>query len=139
MSDTPTPTLAVQVATLHDLGLGAIAITSWYLEQRASRSATELTAGAETAAEAPRVRPDRNLPASDAIAQARTQAAPAPSAADVEARQKGLLDVQIEAIEGAFAQRDKHMAALRLGLDSARPNLADHAYCFGWIRAKLRQ
>ncbi len=70
-------------------------------------------AAAETAAEAPRVRPDRNLPASDAIAQARTQAAPAPSAADVDARQKGLLDVQIEAIEGAFAQRDKHMAALR--------------------------
>ena len=38
--------------TLLATGLGAIAITSWYLEQRASRSATELTAGAETAAEA---------------------------------------------------------------------------------------
>lgn len=38
--------------TLLATGLGAIAITSWYIEQRASRSATELTAGAETAAEA---------------------------------------------------------------------------------------
>lgn len=38
--------------TLLATGLGAIAITSWYIEQRATRSATELTAGAETAAEA---------------------------------------------------------------------------------------
>ncbi len=38
--------------TLLATGLGAIAITSWYLEQRATRSAIELTAGAETAAEA---------------------------------------------------------------------------------------
>ncbi|MXO95604.1 AAA family ATPase [Erythrobacter aquimaris] len=66
------------------------------------------------AQEAPqRARPDRNLPASDAIAKARTEAAPAMSKADEAARKKGLLDHQIEAIEGAFAQRDKHMAALR--------------------------
>ena len=71
-------------------------------------------AAAEGADPAPRVKPDRNLPAGDAIAKARTEAAPAPlSAADSEAREKGLLDAQIEAIEGAFAQRDKHMAALR--------------------------
>lgn len=38
--------------TLLATGLGAIAITSWYIEQRATRSAMELTAGAETAAEA---------------------------------------------------------------------------------------
>ena len=38
--------------TLLATGLGAIAITSWYIEQRATRSATELTVGAETAAEA---------------------------------------------------------------------------------------
>ena len=66
------------------------------------------------AQEAPqRARPDRNLPASDAIAKARTEAAPVMSKADEAARKKGLLDHQIEAIEGAFAQRDKHMAALR--------------------------
>ncbi|SFP11680.1 XrtA/PEP-CTERM system-associated ATPase [Qipengyuania nanhaisediminis] len=64
--------------------------------------------------EAPqRARPDRNLPASDAIAKARTESAPAMTQADTAARKKGLLDHQIEAIEGAFAQRDKHMAALR--------------------------
>lgn len=38
--------------TLVTTGLGAIAITSWYIEQRASRSALELTTGAEAAAEA---------------------------------------------------------------------------------------
>ena len=38
--------------TLLATGLGAIAITSWYIEQRATRSAMELTVGAETAAEA---------------------------------------------------------------------------------------
>ena len=66
------------------------------------------------AQEAPhRARPDRNLPASDAIAKARTESAPAMTQADTAARKKGLLDHQIEAIEGAFAQRDKHLAALR--------------------------
>ncbi len=64
--------------------------------------------------EAPaRPRPDRDLPAADAIARARGEGAtpqPAPVSHD---REKGLLDVQIEAIEGAFAERDKHMAALR--------------------------
>ncbi|MBU6212555.1 MAG: HAMP domain-containing protein [Gammaproteobacteria bacterium] len=38
--------------TLLATGLGAIVITSWYLEQRSSRSAMELTAGAESAAKA---------------------------------------------------------------------------------------
>jgi len=37
--------------TLLTTGLGAIAITSWYIEQRTSRSTLELTAGAEAAAE----------------------------------------------------------------------------------------
>ncbi len=38
--------------TLLATGLGAIAITSWYIEQRAARSAVELTTGSENAAEA---------------------------------------------------------------------------------------
>jgi len=62
-------------------------------------------------------RPDRDLPAADAIARAHDEArrpAPEPhAAADAEARDKGLLDHQIEAIEAAFADRDRHMAALR--------------------------
>ena len=70
-------------------------------------------ASAEAQETPQRARPDRNLPASDAIAKARTESAPAMSKADNTAREKGLLDHQIEAIEGAFAQRDKHMAALR--------------------------
>ncbi len=66
---------------------------------------------------AARPRPDRDLPAADAIARAHDEArrpAPEPhAAADAEARDKGLLDHQIEAIEAAFADRDRHMAALR--------------------------
>lgn len=38
--------------TLLAIGLGAIAITSWYIEQRTARSAIELTTGSEDAAEA---------------------------------------------------------------------------------------
>ena len=38
--------------TLLAIGLGAIAITSWYIEQRAARSAIELKSGSESAAEA---------------------------------------------------------------------------------------
>jgi hypothetical protein len=68
------------------------------------------------AASAPRARPDRDLPAADAIAKARSEAAPvaapAPQAMPPE-QEKGLLDHQIDAIEHAFAARDKHMAALR--------------------------
>ena len=66
-------------------------------------------------------RPDRDLPAAEAIARARDQAqhsrtAPEPVPAmtgEDDARKKGLLDHQIEAIEAAFAERDKHMAVLR--------------------------
>ena len=43
--------------------------------------------------------------------QARRPAADAQG--DAETRNKGLLDHQIEAIEAAFAHRDKHMMALR--------------------------
>ncbi|MEX0341669.1 MAG: hypothetical protein AB3N06_03705, partial [Erythrobacter sp.] len=62
-------------------------------------------------------RPDRDLPAADAIARAQDEArqpAPAPSSVDDGgAHEKGLLDQQIEAIEAGFAERDKHMAVLR--------------------------
>lgn len=82
-----------------------------------------------------KVRPDREGPAADAIARAKDEArqadiAPAnqgPSAAatqttaqstsEVEARDKGLLDHQIEAIEAAFAERDKHLMAMRSEID----------------------
>ncbi|QKG71692.1 AAA family ATPase [Erythrobacter mangrovi] len=60
-----------------------------------------------------RPRPDRDLPAADAIARVRSEMmAPVlqPTAAE---RERGLLDVQIEAIERAFSERDKHVAALR--------------------------
>ncbi|WP_435201113.1 XrtA/PEP-CTERM system-associated ATPase [Qipengyuania sp. 902] len=57
-------------------------------------------------------RPDRDLPAADAIARARSEPAQQPSVSS-EARDTGLLDHQIEAIEKAFAERDKHMAAMR--------------------------
>ena len=68
----------------------------------------------EAEASAPRARPDRDLPAADAIAKARGEGTqPAPAQAASAEREKGLLDVQIEAIESAFAARDKHMAALR--------------------------
>ena len=66
-------------------------------------------------------RPDRDLPAAEAIARARDEAqhsrtepelTPAMSGED-DVRAKGLLDHQIEAIEAAFAERDKHMTGLR--------------------------
>ncbi|QPD00137.1 XrtA/PEP-CTERM system-associated ATPase [Qipengyuania soli] len=70
------------------------------------------------AAPAPRARPDRDLPAADAIAKARSEAAPVAAPAPAQQamspeQEKGLLDHQIDAIEQAFAARDKHMAALR--------------------------
>ena len=84
---------------------------------------------------ASKVRPDREGPAADAIARAKDEArqadiAPATqtptgaatqtaaqSASEVEARDKGLLDHQIEAIEAAFAERDKHLMAMRSEID----------------------
>ncbi|MEZ5682312.1 MAG: XrtA-associated ATPase [Erythrobacter sp.] len=80
------------------------------LEEMAADNAPE-----EAAASAQRARPDRDLPAADAIAKARgegAQAAAAPQPMSAE-QEKGLLDHQIDAIEKAFASRDKHMAALR--------------------------
>ena len=97
---------------------------------------------------ASKVRPDREGPAADAIARAKDEArqadiappdqAPsgaatqtaAQSASEVEARDKGLLDHQIEAIEAAFAERDKHLMAMRseidrLGKQRATGNLPD--------------
>ena len=65
--------------------------------------------GGEATAPA-RARPDRNLPAADAIAAA--QGPSTPPTAPVQAQQ-GLMEFQIEAIEKAFAVRDKHMRRLR--------------------------
>ncbi len=74
--------------------------------------------GTDDAAEAEfkgnRVRPDRNVPAGDAIARARSQSVTPQDALALEAAQaQGLLAAQIKAIESAFAERDKHLAALR--------------------------
>ncbi|TMM50023.1 XrtA/PEP-CTERM system-associated ATPase [Qipengyuania marisflavi] len=68
-----------------------------------------------------RVRPDRSLPASEAIARAKVDAlqnvasAPEPTSetAAPAPAESGLLDLQIQAIEQAFAERDKHMAGMR--------------------------
>ena len=65
--------------------------------------------GGEATAPA-RSRPDRNLPAADAIAAAQGSATPAAAPAQA---QQGLMEFQIEAIEKAFAVRDKHMRRLR--------------------------
>ena len=77
----------------------------------------EMTGDAAAAAEdaAAKPRPDRDLPAADAIAKVKDEARrpTAEAQGDVETRNKGLLDHQIEAIEAAFAHRDKHMMALR--------------------------
>jgi putative secretion ATPase (PEP-CTERM system associated) len=87
----------------------------------------EMTGDAAPAdAAAAKPRPDREGPAADAIARAKDEArqasselpaAPVPApeapAAAGQAPDKGLLDHQIEAIEAAFAERDKHMSALR--------------------------
>ncbi|MFA6218610.1 MAG: AAA family ATPase [Erythrobacter sp.] len=78
------------------------------LEEMAGDNASD-----EAQAPGTRPRPDRDLPAADAIARAQSEgAARAPQPMSQE-REKGLLDAQIEAIEGAFAERDRHMAALR--------------------------
>ena len=96
----------------------------------------EMSGDAAPAEEATsKVRPDREGPAADAIARAKDEArqadiAPATqtptgaatqtasqSASEVEARDKGLLDHQIEAIEAAFAERDKHLMAMRSEID----------------------
>ena len=77
----------------------------------------EMTGDAAAAAEdaVAKPRPDRDLPAADAIAKVKDEARrpTAEAQGDVETRNKGLLDHQIEAIEAAFAHRDKHMMALR--------------------------
>ena len=69
--------------------------------------------GEEDAVEIPlaqRLPPDRNVPASEAIARAQQQARPGPAR---EASEGGLLEAQITAIEKAFAERDRHLDALR--------------------------
>jgi general secretion pathway protein A len=83
----------------------------------------EMTGDAAPAEASAKPRPDREGPAADAIARAKDEARQAsnefpaaPVAAPAEAGgapDKGLLDHQIEAIEAAFAERDKHMSALR--------------------------
>ena len=83
----------------------------------------EMTGDAAPAEASAKPRPDREGPAADAIArvkdearQASNELPAAPVAAPAEAGgapDKGLLDHQIEAIEAAFAERDKHMSALR--------------------------
>lgn len=68
-------------------------------------------------------RPDRDMPAAEAIARAQDESRQQPPTTSAETeqdrdtRQKGLLDHQIEAIEAAFAERDRHMAALRKEVD----------------------
>ena len=74
-----------------------------------------------------KVRPDREGPAADAIARAKDEArqadvtlatqATANPAVAADVRDKGLLDHQIEAIEAAFAERDKHLMAMRSEID----------------------
>lgn len=94
----------------------------------------EMTGDAAPAEAAARPRPDREGPAADAIARAKDEARQgsneveaAPVAAPVEAAgapEKGLLDHQIEAIEAAFAERDKHMSALRREVEKLDRNRA---------------
>ncbi|WP_370188016.1 XrtA/PEP-CTERM system-associated ATPase [Qipengyuania sp.] len=90
----------------------------------------------DAAPEAPvaaKPRPDRDLPAADAIARARDEARPTVTASPEDsgpAREKGLLDHQIEAIEAAFTERDKHLASLRreverLGADRAAGDMSE--------------
>lgn len=84
-------------------------------------------ASGEAAARAPQPKPDRNLPAGDAIAKAQSEStfahavaasAAAPVQAPAQAVDEGLLDVQIQAIEEAFAERDRHLNALRREVQS---------------------
>ena len=58
-----------------------------------------------------RPRPDRDLPAADAIARAHGETPS--SAAHNGQQEKALLDRQLRAIENAFAERDRHLARLR--------------------------
>jgi putative secretion ATPase (PEP-CTERM system associated) len=103
--------------------LGAVEEQS-VLEVDMLEAVVEEMTGDAAPAEAPaKPRPDREGPAADAIARAKDEARQtsnelpaAPVAAPAEAGaapDKGLLDHQIEAIEAAFAERDKHMSALR--------------------------
>ena len=103
--------------------LGAVEEQS-VLEVDMLEAVVEEMTGDAAPAEAPaKPRPDREGPAADAIArvkdearQASNELPAAPVAAPAEAGgapDKGLLDHQIEAIEAAFAERDKHMSALR--------------------------
>ena len=80
----------------------------------------EMTGDAAPAEASAKPRPDCEGPAADAIARAKDEArqasnelSAAPPAEAGGAPDKGLLDHQIEAIEAAFAERDKHMSALR--------------------------
>jgi putative secretion ATPase (PEP-CTERM system associated) len=116
----------------------------------------EMTGDAAPAGASAKPRPDREGPAADAIARAKDEArqasselpaAPVPApeapAAGGEAPDKGLLDHQIEAIEAAFAERDKHMSALRrevekLGQKQATDDLpADVGQRLASIEARL--
>ncbi len=74
----------------------------------------EMTGDTSPAAEgsAARPRPARDLPAAEAIARAEGEAQ-RPAAANSRSEDRGLLDHQIEAIEQAFAERDRHIEALR--------------------------
>lgn len=60
-----------------------------------------------------RPRADRSLPAADAVARVREDARQSSSTDTVGAGDRGLMEVQIRAIEQAFAERDRHLAALR--------------------------
>ncbi len=57
-----------------------------------------------------RPRPDRSLPAAEAVARTREDARQTAPAGEGD---RGLMEVQIRAIEQAFAERDRHLAALR--------------------------
>ena len=73
---------------------------------------------------APKPRPDRDLPAAEAIARAH-DAAPRSDAGAAQGADKGLLDHQIEAIEQAFAERDRHLEALRMEVRKLRERAAE--------------
>ena len=62
-----------------------------------------------------RPRPDRSLPAAEAVARSREDARSAPTAIEGD---RGLMEVQIRAIEQAFAERDRHLAALRQDVEA---------------------
>jgi len=84
-----------------------------------------------------RPRPDRDLPAADAIARAHSESAAQVPQPTSDEREKGLLEVQIEAIEGAFAERDKHMAALRREVEKLAATRAQGGTIPGDIEQRL--